>query len=55
MTKDKIIKLADQYGFDFVGKNNKGNYELHSRKLNGHVISSPTLQGLKNCLEKWGK
>lgn len=54
MTKDKIIKLADKMGFDFKGKNRKDEYELHSRTLDGHIISSPTLIGLKNCLEKWG-
>ena len=55
MTKEQIIKLADKYGFDFKEKNRKGEYTLHSRKLDGHVISSPTLDGLKRMLEKYGK
>ena len=55
MTKNQIIRLSDKYGFDFNGKNRKGDYELSSRTLDGHIITSPTLQGLKNCLERWGK
>ena len=55
MTKEQMLKLADKYGFDFKDKNYKGEYTLHSRKLDGHVISSPTLDGLKNMLEKHGK
>lgn len=54
MTKDKLIKIADSYGFDFKGKNHKGFYALHSRTLKGHIITSPTLKGLYNCLMKFG-
>lgn len=55
MTKEQMIKLADKYGFDFKDKNYKGEYTLHSRKLDGHIISSPTLDGLKRMLEKYGQ
>jgi hypothetical protein len=55
MTKEQMKRLAEEYGFDFKEKNHKGEYTLHSRTLDGHVISSPTLPGLKRMLEKYGK
>lgn len=51
--RNKVIKAANKYGYEFKEKNSKGNYELCNPK--GHIISSPTLSGLYNCLMTFGE
>lgn len=50
--KNKIIKICEEYNWTFKGKTSKG-WTVENNLLNGHIITSPTLEGLYNCMTKW--
>lgn len=50
--KNKILKLCEKYDWTFKGKTFKG-WEVENNNKKGHIITSPTLDGLYRCMEKW--
>ena len=50
--KNKIIKICEEYNWAFKGKTRKG-WTVENNLKDGHIITSPTLEGLYNCMIKW--
>lgn len=50
--KRKIMKLCNDYNWSFKGKTSKG-WAVENNLINGNIITSPTLEGLYNCMKKW--
>jgi hypothetical protein len=50
--KNKILKLCAEHDWTFKGKTFKG-WEVENNNKEGHVITSPTLEGLYRCMNKW--
>ena len=50
--KDKIMKICKDYNWTFKGKTHKG-WTVENNLVSGHIITSPTLEGLYNCMKKW--
>ena len=50
--KNKIVKICKDYNWNFKGKTSKG-WTVENNLVNGNIITSPTLEGLYNCMQKW--
>lgn len=50
--KSKIIKICNDYNWTFKGETRKG-WTVENNLISGNVITSPTLEGLYNCMKKW--
>ena len=50
--KTKIIKIYEEYNWTFKGKTSKG-WTVENNLVKGNIITSPTLEGLYNCMKKW--
>ena len=50
--KNKILKICKDYNWTFKGKTSKG-WTVENNLIKGHIITSPTLEGLYNFMKKW--
>lgn len=49
MTRKRIEEVVNKYGYTFRGKTIHG----YAVEKDGHLIQSPTLEGLYRCFRKW--